>query len=75
LRPAVAAAYTVVADRGRSVPLTQSAAVSRYRSEALLVPYAALVRRWPVPVQVLLVIAAEWTAFAMAPLLFAGKLI
>jgi hypothetical protein len=57
------------------LPLTQSAAVSRYRSEALLVPCVALVRRLPLPVQVLLVVVAAWIAFEMAPLFFAGKLI
>jgi hypothetical protein len=57
------------------LPLTQSVAVSRYRSEALLVPCVALVRRFPVPVQAALVAVAAWIAFAMAPLFFAGKLI
>jgi hypothetical protein len=56
-------------------PLTQSVAVSRYRSEALLVPCVALVRRLPVVVQVPLVVAAGWIAFGMAPLFFHGKLI
>jgi hypothetical protein len=56
-------------------PLTQSIAVSRYRSEALLIPCVALVRRLPVVVQIPLVAAAAWIAFRMAGLFFLVKLI
>jgi hypothetical protein len=56
-------------------PLTQSIAVSRYRSEALLIPCVALVRRLPVVVQAPLVAVAAWIAFGMAGLFFQVKLI
>ncbi len=56
-------------------PLTQSIAVSRYRSEALLVPCVALVRRLPVTIQIPLVVAAGWIAFGMAGLFFQARLI
>jgi hypothetical protein len=56
-------------------PMTQSVAVSRYRSEALLIPCVALVRRLPVVIQIPLVVAAAWIAFGMAPLFLHGKLI
>ena len=56
-------------------PLTQSVAVSRYRSEALLVPCVALVRRLPVAIQIPLVVVAGWIAFGMAGLFFQGRLI
>jgi hypothetical protein len=57
------------------LPLTQSVAVSRYRSEALLIPAVALVRRLPAAIQIPLVIAAAWIAFGMAQLFFQAKLI
>jgi hypothetical protein len=56
------------------LPLTQSIAVSRFRSEALLIPAVALVRRLPVVAQILLVAAATWIAFGMAVLFFQAKL-
>lgn len=56
-------------------PLTQSIAVSRYRSEALLIPCVALVRRLPVAIQIPLVAAAAVIAFGMAGLFFQVKLI
>jgi hypothetical protein len=56
-------------------PLTQSIAESRYRSEALLIPCVALVRRLPVVVQGPLVIAAGGIAFGMALLFYQNKLI
>jgi hypothetical protein len=56
-------------------PLTQSIAVSRYRSEALLVPCVALVRRLPVVIQIPLVVAAALIAFGMAGLFFQARLI
>jgi hypothetical protein len=56
-------------------PLTQSIAVSRYRSEALLVPAVVLVRRLPVAVQIALVAVAAWIAFGMAGLFFQARLI
>ena len=56
-------------------PLTQSAAVSRYRSEVLLIPCVALFRRLPVTIQIPVVLAAGWIAFGMAELFFRGKLV
>jgi hypothetical protein len=56
-------------------PLTQSIAVSRYRSEALLIAAVALVRRLPAAVQVPLVAAAACIAFGMADLFFQARLI
>ena len=56
-------------------PLTQSAAVSRYRSEVLLIPCVALFRRLPVAIQIPVVLAAGWIAFGMAELFFRGKLV
>ena len=56
-------------------PLTQSIAVSRYRSEALLIPAVALARRLPLVVQISLVAAAAWIAFGMAVLFFQARLI
>jgi hypothetical protein len=55
-------------------PMTQAIAVSRYRSEALLVPCVALVRRLPVVIQIPLVIASVWIAVGMAGLFFHGTL-
>jgi hypothetical protein len=56
-------------------PLTQAIALSRYRSEALLIPVVALVRRLPVAIQIPLVVAAAWIAFGMAGLFFQARLI
>jgi hypothetical protein len=56
-------------------PLTQSIAVSRYRSEALLIPVVVLVRRLPVWIQIPLVAVAAWIAFGMAGLFFQARLI
>ena len=56
-------------------PLTQSIAVSRYRSEALLIPAVALVRRLPAAVQIPLVAVAVCIAFGMAELFFQARLI
>jgi len=55
-------------------PLTQSIAVSRYRSDALVMPAVVLVRRLPLVVQILLVLAAAWIAFGMGALFFQAKL-
>jgi hypothetical protein len=56
-------------------PLTQSIAVSRYRSEALLIPAVALVRRLPVAILIPLVAVAACIAFGMAELFFQAKLV
>jgi hypothetical protein len=52
------------------VPLLQGPELSRYRSEALLLPCVVLLRRLPIPVQLVLVAISSWVAVGLSVAFF-----